>query len=47
MFATQPDLVAWDIALWLDTFIMGLLLKFLGVVEVLLANDYQLLELGG
>ena len=38
MLATHSDLVAWDIALWLDNFIVGLLLKFLGIVEVLLAH---------
>ena len=47
MLATQPYLVAWGIASWLDTFIVGSLLKLLCVVEVLLANGHQLLELGG
>ena len=41
----QPDLVAQDIASRLDFFIVGLLLKFLGVVKILLANDYEILEL--
>ena len=47
MLATQPYFVAWGVALWLDTFIVGLLLKLLCVVEVLLANGHQLSELGG
>ena len=46
VFAIQPDLVAWGKASWLDIFIVGSLLKFLGVVEVLLAHVYQLSELG-
>ena len=46
MLAIQPDLIAWGVASWLNTFIVSLLLKFLGVLKVLLANDYQLSELG-
>ena len=47
VLATQPYFVAWGIALWLDTFIMGSLLKLLRMVEVLLVNGHQLLQLGG
>ena len=46
MLATQSDFVAWSIALELDPLIVGLLLKFLGIVEILLANGYEVLELG-
>ena len=46
VLATQPDLVARGIALRLDSFIVGLLLKFLGVVEILLANGHEVSELG-
>ena len=45
VLTTQPDLVTWGVALWLDTFIMGSLLKFLGVVEILLAHGHQLSSL--
>ena len=45
MLATQPDLVAWGIALRFDPLIMGLLLKFLDIVKILLANGYEVLEL--
>ena len=45
MLAIESDLIAWDIALELDPLIMGLLLKFLSVVEILLTYGYQLLEL--
>ena len=46
VLATQPDLVARGIASKLDSLIVGSLLKFLGVVEILLANGYEVLELG-
>ena len=45
MFATQLDLVAQGIALGLDLFIVGLFLKFLGMIELLLANGHEILEL--
>ena len=44
--ATQPDLVTQGIALKLDSFIMGLLLKFLGVIEILLVNGHEVLGFG-
>ena len=46
MFTTQPDLVFWGIALGLDPLIMGLLLKFLGIVKILLANGHEVSKLG-
>ena len=46
MLATQLDLVAQGIVLRLDSFIMGLLLKFLGVMEILLANSHEISEFG-
>ena len=46
VLATQPNLVAWGIVLRLDSLIVGLLLKFLGVVEILLANGHEVIELG-
>ena len=45
VFATQPNLVTQGIALRLDSLIVGLLLKFLGVVEILLTNGHEVLEL--
>ena len=45
MLAIQPDLVARGIALRLDSLIVGSFLKFLGVVEILLANGHEVLEL--
>ena len=45
ILAIQPDLVSWGIALVLVPFIINLLLKFLGVVEILLTNGYEVLEL--
>ena len=46
IFVTQPYLIAWSIVLWLDTFIIGLILKLLYVMEVLLTIDHQISELG-
>ena len=46
VFATQLDLVAQSIALKLDSLIMGSLLKFLGMIKILLANGHKVLELG-
>ena len=46
MLATQPNLISGGIALKLDYFIMGSLLKFLDVVVILLANGHDVLELG-
>ena len=40
VLATQPDFIALGIALRLDSFIVGLLLKLLCVAEILLANGY-------
>ena len=45
VLATQPDFVARDIALKLYSLIMDLLLKFLDMVEILLANVYKVLEI--
>ena len=42
VFAVQPNFITGGIAPRLDAFIVGLLLTFLGMVEVLLANDHQL-----
>ena len=47
VLATQPYLVASGVASWLDTFIVGSILKLLCVVEVLLTSGHQILELGG
>ena len=41
VFAVQPYFVTEDIASRLNAFVMGSLLKFLGMVEVLLANKHQ------
>ena len=46
VLATQPNLVSQGIALELDLLIMGLLLKFLGLIEILPVNGYDILELG-
>ena len=46
MLATQPDFVARGIALKLDFLIVGSLLKFLGVMEILLINGHEISELG-
>ena len=45
--AIQPNLLAGGVAPRLDSLIMGSLLKFLGMVEVLATYDYQLSELLG
>ena len=45
MFATQLDFAAQDIALELNPLIVGLLLKFLGIVEILLANGHEVSKL--
>ena len=42
--ATQPDPVAPGIASRLDSLIMGLVLKFLGVVKILLIYSHKVLE---
>ena len=46
VFATQPDLVDRDIALRLDFLIVSSLLKFLGIVEILLVNGHEVSKLG-
>ena len=46
MFATQPDLIAWDIASRLEPLIVSLFLKFLGIVEILLVNNHEVSKLG-
>ena len=45
MFATQPDLIAQGIASGLDSLNVGLLLKFLGVVEIQLVIGHEVSEL--
>ena len=45
VFATQLDFFAKNVALWLNIFIISLLLKFLSVMKVLLVNNFQILEL--
>ena len=45
VFAIQLDLIAQGIALRFDLLIEGFFLKFLGIVEILLANNYEVLEL--
>ena len=47
MHATQPNFVAGGVVLELDTFVVGLFLRLLYMVEVLLANGHQLSKLGG
>ena len=42
IFAIQPNFINRDIASRLNAFVMGPLLKFLGVVKVFLANNHQL-----
>ena len=42
VFAVQPYFVIRGIAFRLNTFIVGLLLEFLSVLEVFLANNHQL-----
>ena len=42
IFAFEPNFVIRDIASRLNAFVVGPLLEFLGVVEVFLANNYQL-----
>ena len=46
VLAIQSDLVAQGIASGLDSLIVGSLLKFLGVVEILLANGHEISEFG-
>ena len=42
VFAVQPNFITGGIAPRLDAFIVGPFLKFLGMVEVLSANNHQL-----
>ena len=42
VFTVQPNFITRDIAFRPDAFIVSLLLKFLSVIEVLLANNHQL-----
>ena len=42
VFAIQPKFITGGIAPRLDAFIVGPFLEFLGMVEVLSTNDYQL-----
>ena len=44
MLTTQLDLVAQSIVLGLDYLIISLFLKFMDVVEILLVNNYKVLE---
>ena len=41
IFAVQPNFITGGIAPRLDAFIVGPFLEFLGMVEVLSANDHQ------
>ena len=41
IFAVQPNFLAGEVALGFDSFIVSLFLKFLGMVEILLANNHQ------
>ena len=40
IFAVQPNFFAKSIALRFDSLIMSSFLKFLGIIEVFLANNY-------
>ena len=42
VFTIQPNFLVEDITPRLDPIILSLFLKFLGMVEVFLANNYQL-----
>ena len=44
IFTVQPNFLARRIALGFDSFIVSPFLKFLGMVEVFLTNNYQLIE---
>ena len=45
IFAIQPNFLAGGIVLKFDSIILGLFLKFLGMVEDLVTFNYQLSEL--
>ena len=45
IFTIQSDFIAQGIALELKPFIVSLFLKFLRLVEILLANNHEILEL--
>ena len=42
VFAIQPNFITRGIAPRLDAFIVGPFLKFLGIIEVFIANNHQL-----
>ena len=44
MFATQINFITQGIVLRLDSFIVNLFLKFLGMIKILLVNGYKVLE---
>ena len=44
VFAIQPNFFARGVALMFDSLIVSLFLKFLSMVEIFLANNYQLFE---
>ena len=44
VFAIQPDFVTRDIAFWLCTLIVHLLLKILSVLEIFTANGHEILK---
>ena len=44
IFVVQPNFLVGRIALGFDSFIVSSFLKFLGIVEIFLANNYQLSE---
>ena len=45
VFAIQPNFITGGIAPRLDAFIIGSLLEFLGIVEILTSNNHQLSQL--
>ena len=47
VFATEPNFIIWDMASKINTFIVSLFLKLLGIVKILLANSHLFLKLGG
>ena len=44
IFAVQPNFLAGGVAPRLNSLVMSLFLKFWGMVEIFLANNYQLSE---
>ena len=44
IFAVQPNFLTKGVALKLHSFIVSALLKFLGMIKIFSANNYQLFE---